>query len=502
MIRKTLIVNLMNMLLAAALLAAGFGLVAGRWSGRAEAEPGLPAPSAPSAGSKVYLPKVYSGSPLDFRFGVEVVGSISPNTSKYARLLELNPSLVRLGGSIRWHELQPVEGGPIDWGKLSIFEENLRTLRQAGLPVLVAVKGAPDWAVAPDARDDGALTSCGPIRSEKFPAFAAFMTQLIQRYSAPEYGVHQWEMGNEPDFDPDSVAVDSVFGCWGDRDDLQYFGGQRYGEMLKAVTPAMRAADPEAVVWVGGLVLANPNSNPLDGHGIAENFMRGVLQSGAAPYFDAIGYHFHTSYWGVTADYDLMPPNWTDLGGGVVGKARFLQGILDEYGVSKPLYLNETAFGCIEDPDRCPWCVPPGGDYFTNQADYLTRTMVRGLGNGVKGQSWYSLEDPGWRYTGLLNFDFTPRPSFNAYKFLNQQIGTARFVAPVDYGPGIEAYRFLRSGNYVDVLWALENQQLVITLPGSKLLAVYNLSGSLLHVEASQTELTVGFSPVYLVHKP
>ncbi len=502
MTRKHALVNLVNLLAAAALLAAGFGLTAGRWSGRAASEASQPAPAAPSVGSIVYLPKVYSGSPLDFRFGVELVGTIFTGDAKYARLVELNPSLVRLGGSIRWHELQPVEGGPIDWSKLALFENNLRVLRQAGFPVLVAVKGTPYWAVDPNARDDGQLTTCGPIRPEKLPAFAEFMRQVVQRYAAPEYGVHLWEIGNEPDFDPDSVAVNSVFGCWGDRDDLLYFGGQRYGEMLKAVAPVIRAVDPEAEVWVGGLVLPSPNTDPAWGNGIPENFLRGVLQSGAAPYFDAVAYHWHTSYWGVTADYDLMPAAWTDMGGGVVGKARFLQAILDEYGVSKPLYLNETAFGCIEDPVKCPWCVPPGDDYFTNQADYLTRTMVRGLGNGVKGQAWYSLEDPGWRYTGLLNGDFTPRPSFDAYKYLNQQLAAARFVAAVDYGAGIEAYRFQKNGNYVDVLWALEDQQLVIALPGSKLLGVYNLAGVPVQVEASQSEMTVGFSPVYLVQKP
>ena len=177
--KKNLVVNLFHILAAAALLAAGAGLIVGRWAGRAEA--GDADPAAPSAGSKIFLPKLFNGSPVDFRFGVEVVGALYPGSNSLTRLVELNPSLVRLGGSIRWHELQPVEGGPIDWSQLALFEASLRTLQQAGFPVLVAIKGAPDWAVLPDARDDGALTTCGPIRPDKLPAFADFVRQVVAR---------------------------------------------------------------------------------------------------------------------------------------------------------------------------------------------------------------------------------------------------------------------------------------------------------------------------------
>jgi hypothetical protein len=41
---------------------------------------------------------------------------------------------------------------------------------------------------------------------------------------------------------------------WGDISD-PYYGGRYYGEMLMAVAPAMRAADPQVVIWLGGLLL-------------------------------------------------------------------------------------------------------------------------------------------------------------------------------------------------------------------------------------------------------
>lgn len=457
-----------------------------------------------AAGSKLYLPRVYSGTPFASPFGVEIISHLKMGSAAYTRLLELNPSLVRVGGGLRWHELQPVEGGPIRWELLDGFENNLRLLHQAGFPAVVSVKGAPEWAVVPGVRTDGKLTTCAPIRADKYQAFANFMLQLVSRYGGSEFGVHNWELGNEPDFDPDDVVVNSVFGCWGDKEDLEYFGGRQYGDMLKVVGAAVKNADPAARVWVGGLVLPSPNSEILNGHGLPELFFKGVLASGAAPYFDAVSYHWHTSYWNATIDYDLLPADWAALGGGTVGKASYLQNLLAQYGVAKDVYLNETAFGCNADDPRVTWCSPPGPDYFNNQADYLVRSVVRGVGAGVRGFAWYSLEDPGWRNTGLLNLDLSPRPSFNAYRFLSATLTNAAFVSSVDYGPGIQAYRFSKGWRTIDVLWALENQSLTARLPAARLLEAYTRDGSPLAAApaGSDLEVPVGFSPVYLVRLP
>ena len=65
------------------------------------------------------------------------------------------------------------------------------------------------------------------------------MQQVAARYSKPEFNVHDWEIGNEPDMDPDFVPLDNGFGCWGDAQD-PYYGGRQYGTMLQYVTPSIR----------------------------------------------------------------------------------------------------------------------------------------------------------------------------------------------------------------------------------------------------------------------
>ena len=81
--------------------------------------------------------------------------------------------------------------------------------------------------------------------------FASFMRQVAARYSPSEFNVHDWEIGNEPDIDADFVGLNNGFGCWGDTKD-PYYGGRQYGLMLQFVTPAIRAVDPKAVIWLEG----------------------------------------------------------------------------------------------------------------------------------------------------------------------------------------------------------------------------------------------------------
>ena len=74
--------------------------------------------------------------------------------------------------------------------------------------------------------------ACGPISEDALDDFAEFMAALVSRYSQPPYNVRYWEIGNEPDIDRTLVDSQSIYGCWGEKDD-PYYGGKYYGEMLK-----------------------------------------------------------------------------------------------------------------------------------------------------------------------------------------------------------------------------------------------------------------------------
>lgn len=445
----------------------------------------------PEQDHSVFLPLVFHRYPWPSAFGVEVNRTLQATLADRAGTL--GAKWVRLG-RVSWREIQPAEGGPYDWGSLSTLEDELRTARDLGITPVVVVQHSPRWATINEPLE----TDCGAIRADKFDAFASFMAALAARYSTPEFRVHHWELGNEPDVDPTLVDADNQFGCWGDIDD-PYYGGEHYGEMLKVVTPAIKAADPAAKVLVGGLLLDRPETTD-PGLGKPELFLQGILEAGAAPYFDILPYHAYTSFTGAEIDYDNEQAGpWKSRGGWTLGKARYLHDMLSAYGVDKPLHLNEVALSCNPDAYDCEPPIDP--EFFDAQANFLVRTFARDLSEGLEGLVWYTLDGPGWRSGGLLYADDTPRPSYYAYRNLADRLEDARFVqAWEDYGAGIEAYEFITPNRRVHVVWSIDTAPDDILVPQSEYLAAYDRAGTPIApvLVGDYYQFTAGFSPIYV----
>jgi hypothetical protein len=440
----------------------------------------------------VYLPAVYRYYPWPSPFGIEVSRQSKLSDTILERGEDLGTKWVRLH-RVSWREVQPVEGGPYDWSVLSSFEDELRAARSADFTPIVIVQHSPRWATINEPFE----TDCGAIRADKFGAFADFMRALVQRYKQSEFNVHYWELGNEPDVDPRLVKPDFVFGCWGDIED-PYYGGEHYGEMLKVVSPAIKAVDPSAKVLIGGLLLARPET-PDPTLGKPELFFEGILRAGAASYFDIVPYHAYLVYLGENVDYDngIDWMYWYSWGGWTLGKARFLRQMMAKYGVTKPLFLNETALECHED-----WasCNPPEPEFFQAQANYLVRTFTRDLSEDIMGFVWYTLDGPGWWQGGLLDGDDNPRPAYGAYQHLIVRLRNSQFETSVDYGPGIEAYSFTKGNRRVHVVWTEEDVLNTIQVPQSTYLAAYTRDGFLMAPTpvGSNYQFTIAFEPIYI----
>lgn len=425
-------------------------------------------------------------------FGVETNRPITGGVSA-ERLDELGVGWERLGSRrISWRSLQPDEGGAVRWELLTDLEAELRLLRIAEIQPRVVIEDSPRWATITE-------TSCSAVRTDKFDAFAAFVGALVARYSTGEFGVHDWELGNEPDVAPDpGLPLDSVYGCWGDPTD-PFYGGGHYGEMLKVVGPAMRAADPSVQIWLGGLLLDRPLTT-AGNTGRPELFLQGILEAGAAPWFDVVGYHAYGYYGNVRLDFDnAVEGPWSSWGGRTVGKAQYVQDLLAAYGVSKPVVLNEAALTC----ETKFGCVPDAA-YLDAQADYLVRSFVRGRSAGVAGLVWFTLEAPGWRNASLLDIAGNPRPAFEAYQFLTGQLARRQVPVPVDYGAEIEAYEYPLPPNEAQVLWTRNDLTTTVSIADGRLISAADRFGQPLTAAAIDggTVVTVTFSPIYLVLKP
>jgi hypothetical protein len=455
-------------------------------------------PAQAQSQQSVYLPAVFSRTAAVSPWGVQ-----SHNLAD-DRLLtaadEVGIGAVRYG-FLSWRSVQPTANGPYNWDGAADIEVVIRRLHARGIEPLIIVGDSPAWATVPRAVD-GASTSCGPIRDEAHDDFARFMRAAVARYAAEPFGVRYWELGNEIDIDSSIINPDNGFGCWGDIRD-PYYGGERYGRMLKVVYPAIKQANPEAEVLFGGLLLDNPNSSPEKGK--PERFLEGALRAGAGNAFDVLPYHSYPTYLDQgrigQIDYDTATPGnpWNSLGGGVRGKARFLREVLARYGVDKRVWLNETSLMCPEERVNgfYRWCNPPNAAFYEAQADYLVRAYARALSIGIEHVTWYSLENV-WRQTGLVDEQQNKKLSFLAYNQLIRQLGSAYYLGPTSYGPDVEGYRFNSGTSHVHVVWAPVATRSATIVPDGDLIGVYTRNGELV-APTPQGGYSVGFSPIYLV---
>jgi hypothetical protein len=440
-----------------------------------------------------YLPISNNHYPHLNRFGVESNSSFSDTTiNNFTTALQV--SYTRLNGRIAWRALQPEEGDPINWDLLVDFETELRTLRAANIHPIVVVDDYPRWATDNTVRIDGLPTSCGPLLPERYDDYAVFMQALVSRYSTYEFNVHIWEMGNEPDVDPNLVPPDYLFGCWGDWDD-PFYNGRSYGEMLQTVTPAIKAVDPLAQVWIGGLLLNSPNT--IDTHiGKPEDFLRGILEAGAAPYFDMVAYHVYLNYNTARMDRDLYSGTaWDALGGHIRGKARFLRSVMAEYNVQKPLFITETS-------QICGWCTDillPG--LFDMQANMVPRSFPRAMADDISGFVWYTLEEQFWRYCSLLDQWMLPKPAYSSYQTFMHMVSNADLLGPVAYGDGIEAYTFVEGPKRIDIIFSIDDVTYTILVPQINYIAAYDRFGALITptLIGSDYSLSIQYEPIYLV---
>jgi len=424
---------------------------------------------------------------LDSPFGAELnrpLGDQSLDLLKSAGI-----HWIRRNG-VAWHKVEP-EPGQRNWNKLARFDAELKLAHENGLTPIIIVRGTPAWAQ----KVSGSF--CGPIAEHAFDDFADFMVALVERYKDAPYHVKYWELGNEPD--AGFYEGDRVYGCWGDKN-APYYGGGYYGEMLKVVYPAIKSADPEARVVIGGLLLDKHPDHPAAGPNAPARFLVGVLVAGAGDYFDIVSFHGYPHYTKQLEDWEFTSlDNWRDWGGVVAGKAEYVRQVLATHGYEKPLMFTEG--GLICHPLVCS--PEPTEQFWHDQADYLPRLYTRNIAIGIEVTFWYSLEGPGWRWGSLLRRDLSPKPAYIAYHTLTSELEGSTYVREIveaDYDPEIQGYVFARADRTVHVIWGTDAQVRPVQVDASKIIRVLNKYGEpvALTSKEDQTWLNVGFSPLYV----
>ncbi len=406
--------------------------------------------------STIFLPLVIRNFPLPPTvFGAETFRFTDPAVIQLA--VDANVSWLRIP-AFDWSAIEPnppVNGvHSYDWSQVP--ESSLKNIADNYMYAIAMVQMTPAWAQ----KYPGIY--CGPVAQNHFANFAAFLQAAVQRYSKAPYNVHYWELGNEPDIDRSLVPPDNGYGCWGDKNN-SYYGGGYYAEMLKVAYPAIKAADPQAQVLIGGLLL---NCDPVDPDctdPLPPKFFEGILRNGGGDYFDIVSYHGY-AYFNNDLIREEFLSGWDQRGGSVLGKADFLRDLMASYGVSKPLLLTEGALLCPS------WntqdCDPPGTTYEDLKADYTIWLFVRSLANDFKGSIWFTLEGSGWSGSSLIGNTSAPNPAYDAFNFMTEELAEAQYLGqPLGAGGELRAYSFRVPGKTIWVVWSVDGLAHNLTLP-------------------------------------
>ena len=249
--------------------------------------------------------------------------------------------------------------------------------------------------------------------------------------------------------------------------------------MLQTVYPAVKRADPKALVIFGGI--AFDNFQPRNG--FARNFVEDALAAGAGRAFDVFNFHYYTGF----------RRAWEPHGVDVIGKTKVLRSTLAKHGVEKPIILTEIGTGS-QGPGSSPEI----------QARYVVQGQARSLAAGIETMFWYDATDSGPYGFGLLKPDFQPRPAYNTYQTFVRTVGNRplnRALTAADLGTKrVEGYEF--GGNDrkpVIVAWSVDDASHRIQLAGDGGRQI-GLSGAAtpLTARGGSIAVSVGPEPIYL----
>jgi polysaccharide biosynthesis protein PslG len=162
---------------------------------------------------------------------------------------------------IEWGDVQYSSPNDANWYAYDSLVQALAAHHLKGLGIILFT---PQWARSSTCYNG---VECPPANPQTFATFAA---EVAARYKS--YGMHYWEIWNEP----------NNYNFWAPKTDCV-----GYANLLKAVYPAIKQADPQAVVVTGGLAPETTdgnNTSPTD-------FLSCLYNNGAGGYFDAVGDH-------------------------------------------------------------------------------------------------------------------------------------------------------------------------------------------------------------------
>jgi len=283
-----------------------------------------------------------------------------------------------------WKDMQPQAGDSFDYAHLDAVAASAAQHHVQILPILLAIPGWASSAPAALKAEKGNLSPVDHYRPINLNDWLNYVRNVVERYDGDGIDdapgsprMSYWEVWNE-----ENIAT-----FWPDKPDAA-----EYLNLLKATYATIKAADPTAKVVLGGLANADTG------------YLKSLYEMGGAPYFDVVSIHLYS-----------YPAHGIDP---VVNAVTAIRDLMNANGDSaKPLWLTEI--GWSDAPNA--WGAPT-----VSQADiasFVTAVYTAPLPADLI--FWYNFRNifPNSSDVehdfGLVNADFTPKPSFKAYEALS-----------------------------------------------------------------------------------
>lgn len=277
---------------------------------------------------------------------------------------------------IEWGDVQYSSPTSSTWGSYDTLINALVAHHLHGLGV---ISYTPQWARAPGC-DNG--IECPPADPSTFATFAA---EVAARYKSD--GMHYWEIWNEP----------NNYSFWAPKTDCV-----AYTELLQVSYPAIKQADPNAIVITGGLSPASTdgnNTSPTD-------FLSCVYNAGGKNYFDAVGDHPYT--------FPASPANdgtgaWNQMS---VTSPSLRSIMISNGDANKKIWITE--FGTPTNGPDPQWYMSED-----QESQMMTQTFqIYKTYSWAGPLFWYTLEDGGSstntneNFFGLVRADGSTKPTY------------------------------------------------------------------------------------------
>jgi hypothetical protein len=302
--------------------------------------------------------------------GVVVPG---PTTLRTDVISALGVHWVRM--FVTWPDIEPSRGVyAANW--IASYEQAFHSLAP-GTKVILDVVNTPRWETG------SSNEHTAPAKPAEYAAFVAYLAQ-------------RW------------AGRVSAYEIWNEEDESRWWAGganpAAYTELLKATYPAVKAADPKALVVLGGLT------------GNDYSFVEGVYQAGGKGFFDVVGVHTDTAC-DVLSPYVFLRGTDNRMIPDSFLAYREVHATMLANGDEKPIWMTEASWrttGAVCSEGH--WAgQKQEGVTDEQQATYLSQAYhCLAQDPYVQVALWFPLQDEGAAVSGLLRANGSYKPSFTS----------------------------------------------------------------------------------------